>query len=493
MRIQAKRGRSKNGLFRAQTDRHLDEYLEITGYERPNFKFAQQTAPYEGAKIYVAYMNNVQMRFGQHLRRLEEDRIRQLINEAITVPARRFKEAIKSQSVNRKTIPQNLLIYMNAYHALRPVLDAYDRDYWLGEGNIYYDVKIRPNNHFEAFYQLDRLFSLLGQRSFNCIPLWRSWSPCYVQIDSKILCQNIMKKNRVNGADKPSYWRQVVDLDAPVFKNQEDGELQFRGTIQTDVKEVSKYVTDLTVHELQAMSGRCVVVDPGRRDIVLCTRRLYPDRAHQVPVYVTASRQDVEDQKVLSQHSSRNISIDEHVAYLGDRSDQSEILSDFYRDTITNHDTENLLFRKLRLSKYINKEKASQQLIRDLTDTFGEDAVFVIGNWSAPNTLYHEPIRGLGFRRLLTKHGFRVLLIDEFKTSKCCPTCRTESLKSFKQVRNPRSYRRQQNPLVLCHGLLRCTNQTCFELMALYRRGFTEVDLQGVQEKNYSSQEPGVV
>ncbi|KAI8384719.1 uncharacterized protein BYT42DRAFT_482445, partial [Radiomyces spectabilis] len=32
------------GLFRAQIGRHLDEYLEITGYERPNLKFAQQTA-----------------------------------------------------------------------------------------------------------------------------------------------------------------------------------------------------------------------------------------------------------------------------------------------------------------------------------------------------------------------------------------------------------------------------------------------------------------
>ncbi|KAI8388007.1 uncharacterized protein BYT42DRAFT_602633 [Radiomyces spectabilis] len=59
----------RTGLFRAQFGHHLDEYLEITGYRRPSFKFAQQTALYGDAKIYVAYMNNVQMRFGQHLRR----------------------------------------------------------------------------------------------------------------------------------------------------------------------------------------------------------------------------------------------------------------------------------------------------------------------------------------------------------------------------------------------------------------------------------------
>ncbi|PHZ08815.1 uncharacterized protein RHIMIDRAFT_241324 [Rhizopus microsporus ATCC 52813] len=56
---------------------------------------------------------------------------------------------------------------------------------------------------------------------------------------------------------------------------------------------------------------------------------------------------------------------------------------------------------------------------RTSTDNFGEDAVFVMGNWSAPHARYHEPIRGLGFRRLLKKHGLQVYLIDEYKTSRC--------------------------------------------------------------------------
>ncbi|KAI8388006.1 uncharacterized protein BYT42DRAFT_484421, partial [Radiomyces spectabilis] len=64
-------------------------------------------------------------------------------------------------------------------------LDAYDRDYRFGEDNIYYDVKVHLDNHFEAFNQLIRLFSPLGQRFFNCFHLRRSWSPCYVQIESK--------------------------------------------------------------------------------------------------------------------------------------------------------------------------------------------------------------------------------------------------------------------------------------------------------------------
>ena len=86
---------------------------------------------------------------------------------------------------------------------------------------------------------------------------------------------------------------------------------------------------------------------------------------------------------------------------------------------------------------------------------FDVNAVMVMGNWSAPNTKFHEPIRGLGFRRLLKKAGFQVYLIDEFKTSRCCPTCEADSLRTFKTVPNPRPFRRQRNPTVTCHGLLR--------------------------------------
>ncbi|KAI9470888.1 MAG: hypothetical protein EXX96DRAFT_371861 [Benjaminiella poitrasii] len=57
-----------------------------------------------------------------------------------------------------------------------------------------------------------------------------------------------------------------------------------------------------------------------------------------------------------------------------------------------------------------------------------------MGNWSAPHIRYHEPIRGIGFRKLLKKYNFSVYLIDAFKTSKCCPECHNLSLTAFKRV-----------------------------------------------------------
>ncbi|KAJ1859498.1 hypothetical protein GGH12_000453 [Coemansia sp. RSA 1822] len=45
-----------------------------------------------------------------------------------------------------------------------------------------------------------------------------------------------------------------------------------------------------------------------------------------------------------------------------------------------------------------------------------------MGNWSAPMTRFHEPIRGKGWRTL-KRGGFDVYLIDEYLTSKTCPNC----------------------------------------------------------------------
>ncbi|ORE05944.1 hypothetical protein BCV72DRAFT_329901 [Rhizopus microsporus var. microsporus] len=111
--------------------------------------------------------------------------------------------------------------------------------------------------------------------------------------------------------------------------------------------------------------------------------------------------------------------------------------------------------QKIHVLAYFNKQCADQKLIQGLSAKFGEDAVFVMGNWAAPHARYREPIRGLGLRRLFKKHGFQVFLIDEHKTSRCCPTCHNESLYKFRRVPNPRLYQRERYSTAVCHGPLR--------------------------------------
>jgi len=113
------------------------------------------------------------------------------------------------------------------------------------------------------------------------------------------------------------------------------------------------------------------------------------------------------------------------------------------------------IYRKLKLSSYIRFQIANEKLIAKLKKQFGGDAVLIMGDWSAKHQKYHEPIRGVGWRRLMRKAGFSVYLMDEFCTSRHCPACGHKSLETFLTVDNPRPYQRKETPKITCHGLLR--------------------------------------
>ncbi|KAG1439072.1 hypothetical protein G6F56_012413 [Rhizopus delemar] len=116
----------------------------------------------------------------------------------------------------------------------------------------------------------------------------------------------------------------------------------------------------------------------------------------------------------------------------------------------------------MKLSSFINRQQSDKRLCRSIRGKFGDDTTIVIGNWSAGNIKYHEPIRGVGIRKMFKKEGFKVYLLDEYKTSSVCPSCKGQ-LENFKEVNNPRPFRRNTRPKVICHGLLRCTNQQCLK------------------------------
>ncbi|KAJ2500761.1 hypothetical protein GGH96_002514 [Coemansia sp. RSA 1972] len=131
------------------------------------------------------------------------------------------------------------------------------------------------------------------------------------------------------------------------------------------------------------------------------------------------------------------------------------------------------LHRKLRLSAYVNRQRADQLLMNRLRERFSQDAVFILGNWGASMAKFHEPIRGKGWRTLLKRAGFTVYLIDEYLTSKTCPICE-KRISTFHKVKNPRPWMRMKHPMVKCHGLLGCQSQTCMEFFDTYddKRGY---------------------
>ncbi|KAJ1962179.1 hypothetical protein IWQ62_003611, partial [Dispira parvispora] len=282
-----------------------------------------------------------------------------------------------------------------------------------------------------------------------------------------------------------------------------DGEGRVRGDQGNGDGGDVQYIHNIPPHELARTAGRCVLVDPGRRDLLFCMKETSTPAKPEVYRYTanqkareTRSRRyrkirdkikrkcpdcDVQAaENSLAEVSHKTLNPHMYQRYIAARSVVWPLLSGFYAKTKTIHprsghpmhdQTHHVVrepeghpvHRKLRLSAYVNQKQADARLARNLRKKFGKDAVLVMGNWGAPHAKFQEPIRGKGMRHMLRQHGFEVYLIDEYRTSKNCPACIIGTLSTFKQVKNPRPYRRRSTPKVVCHGLLSCKNENCLE------------------------------
>ncbi|KAJ2131153.1 hypothetical protein IW136_005375, partial [Coemansia sp. RSA 678] len=239
------------------------------------------------------------------------------------------------------------------------------------------------------------------------------------------------------------------------------------------------YIDELSQATLQSMAGRCVLIDPGRRDLLFAMHEDSSIEDKQLYRY-TRNQQRKETRvtrfkRILEKVKPADIAAAERSLgagscvkpdlklfkeYLVARAQVADKLTRFYNETHTVHPTSTHqihmfktsepqsfpLHRKLRLSAYVNQKQADQRLINKLQAKFKPNAVIVIGDWSAPMNRFHEPIRGKGWRTLLKRGGFEVYLIKEYLTSKTCPNCNGR-LSNTRYVPNPRPFRHTKRPM----------------------------------------------
>ncbi|KAI7900675.1 uncharacterized protein BX663DRAFT_537537 [Cokeromyces recurvatus] len=306
-----------------------------------------------------------------------------------------------------------------------------------------WDVDANPIAHLKAYYKLADLCERLGSKLFTCFPLRRTHIPCYIPQRPKL--------------DKNLIWVKVVNISRKALNDQGDAmSLKFRGMIHTDGigvsilkqnKETSKGGTKNTSKRLQTDYNEFQYIDTtsNQRTKETKSRKFRKFRQQNKPKSVS----DLE--KPLTTHSTSTIDPQKYSRNLEARRDASDLLSNYYQSDYLG----SLPFRKIKLSSYINRKQSDARLAKTLKQKFGDDCVFVLGNWSVSNTKYHEPIRGVGMRRMLKKEGLQVYLLDEYKTSSFCPKCKNRRLEKFSHVKNPRPHMRGKYPVVECHVVFR--------------------------------------
>ncbi|CEP17069.1 hypothetical protein [Parasitella parasitica] len=610
--------------YRSLIGKHKDAYFEDAKYTPISLAYAQQIALYECAKVQTAYFNNMKAHFGNRLRALinklfkKKEKVESLTKEMKTnnFGIKEIKQAIRKNvyqpcnqvklAITKKNMPEAGLLDDKSVTQLNEFFSMYAVDYAFQKESIFYDVAANPEKHFKAFYKLAELSENNQVKPFACFPLRTSFIPSYMTLDAKIIHHHILKNKKVlKMEDKFEAWGRVVNLEKKAFKQQGiEKSLRFQGTLETDGVGVSiikqstetnrkspstktqvddvktKHIEELDRAELNSTVGRCVLIDPGRRDIMYCMKEGSTVEERQNLIYTKNSRLKCsrhfkqlrkrnqpsvvrEAELTLSRFKSKTVNLNNFVEYAKARASVQKTLYDYYGNEtrtpttryfpqsefdfhvdqrgnlyygnlfvvrirgffprpefesedisissqiyvnylqtmlLQKHVSERLddsmksevqdlarmmyerpqekrykvtitailerlqllPFRKMKFSSRLYYEQSEQKLVHGLKEKFGNDAILVFGDWSAPNSKNQEPTVNKGLIKMLKKNGFPVYLINEYKTSSYCPACESE-LEQFKHVRNPRPYQRNKRPTVLRHGLLRCKNFLCLE------------------------------
>ncbi|KAJ2501675.1 hypothetical protein GGH96_001748 [Coemansia sp. RSA 1972] len=169
------------------------------------------------------------------------------------------------------------------------------------------------------------------------------------------------------------------------------------------------YISELSKEHLQSTAGQCVLVDPGRRDLLFMLHEKSTVDDKNIYRYTRNQQRRETKQaryrKILQDENTADIAALERTLsagsftipdlklfeeYLTVRAEVAVKLTRHYNETMCRQrdgatTPEVPLHRKLRLSAYVNRQQADQLLMNRLRERFLPDAVFILGNWGGAN------------------------------------------------------------------------------------------------------------
>ncbi|PHZ07175.1 uncharacterized protein RHIMIDRAFT_307163 [Rhizopus microsporus ATCC 52813] len=371
------------------------------------------------------------------------------IVKTIVEQCSKVKTYVSSGKVN--DLPKDLLPSQDV-DMIHDMFSSYPPNHQFAKGSIYYDCKVSTLKHLKAFYKLSSMREILQGKSFNCFPLRRTFIPSYMTIDAYLKHANF---------EKPCY-QPFGQRNTKAMKSQgERKTMMLRGMLFTDGVGMSVLKQNDDTKKGGGGAGRRTkAVDEEdfkyveklekRRDIGWCRQVAIETKSRKFKkLRESLKPDDVRAAKAsLSKCKSSTVNGDKFAKYLQERAAVTPVLVKYYANVdIPAVETNLLPFRKMKLSSFINGQQADKRLARNLITKFGDDATLIIGNWSAGNVKFHEPIRDVGMRRMLAKQGFKIYLLDECKTSSLCPTCLSGELESSKKFKIQDLSREKSNQL----------------------------------------------
>jgi hypothetical protein len=364
--------------------------------------------------------------------------------------------------------------------------------------NLYYDLQCTPQDYLPYMIRMMKEVEKEGVMMYNVFPMRNDFIPHSIKLDTTTLVNLLFtdkqgKKhhyltegNLKKNEDK--IWNFFFRTERKCFNKPK---YSFHHMIETDGVSCSILMlrndmigkripnakvslnTEQYIDELKDYSSikdkKIVAIDPGMSDIIYCVDN-YTKDANEFRYTQDSRRKEckikkysklilhfkeekidgktiIQQETELSKLNRKTLNTDAFKEYIKAKSILNNKVYSFYQRYI---------FRKLKLNTYINKKKHEQKMINKFKKIFGsqEDVIIAFGDWEQKQHMkYKEPTKGKGIRKLFRENGYRVYLVDEYKTSCMCSKCCEGRCEKFIKRKNPKPYKKGD---ILVHGALIC-------------------------------------
>jgi len=399
---------------------------------------------------------------------------------------------------------------------------------------LYYMIKI--NREVERYNnELSVEDGCLKQKLYQVLPQRSSVSPKYILIDTKVV-QDILighgklqlDRQETEGATNNNKNKKIWKLGFPKLYEGKNKKLMetathlFNNIIYTDGYAVSisqvarkaeardpnykkkrakvrkkklKNIDELSKKELKELNEfELVGIDPGKRNILTMVNYATDNKKTKKMKYTCQQRQveclHKHSKKKLEEHKTQEVRDQEELisktnsksSYTDSFAKYVEVKNKANKEILLRHYA-GKIYRKFKWKRYIHTQQSEAKLVNNIKKTYGKEknVCLAFGNWGQPKQMPNNyPTPNIGIRNMLAKH-FKVVLVDEYKTSKLCCNCYSEtrnlmvkdgldsgpnpfyvcSKGTCKRRIPPNPYKKGSKPI---HSLLCCTNIDCNKL-----------------------------
>lgn len=426
----------------------------------------------------------------------DEDKQKELVNEFCR-QLRKIKTDILEITTEYKSDEKYHNWIKEIKKTITPNKEKYQKD------SLYYDLQCNPQDYLPCMIRMMKEIEKNKVMIYNVFPMRNDIIMKSIKLDTTTLVHLLFTQKQGNKCEylfegnlkkyENEIWDFFFRTERQCFKKPK---YSFHHMIETDGVSCSilmlrndligkripnikigsnteQYIDELTDY-INIKNKKIIAIDPDKADILYCvdddnkeanefrytqdSRRKECKIKKYAKIILEFKKEKVDGKTIieyeteLSKLNRKTLIIKDFKEYIKKKSEINNKLYKFY---------EKYIFRKLKLNGYINRKKHEQKMTNNFKKIFGkpEEVIIAIGDWEQKKQMkYKEATKGIGMRKLFRQNGYKLYLVDEFRTSCMCSICKAEigKCEKFMTRKNPKPYKSGN---ILVHGLLKC--KTC--------------------------------